>query len=116
MAEQKKKLTPKRERYAMSTVKPKSYEERYPESFGCLPEKGKPSSPPKTLPSFSLNSREVPEVAAWKQGEEYMVRVRMAGRDERISEKDGKKSNEVSGRFDIIAVSAGSEDDSEDEA
>ena len=98
----KKKLTPKRQRYAMSKVKPKSYEDKYPEeiSMGAKSD-GKPI---KTLPSFHVNSREIPEIADWKQGDEYTVRVRMAGRDEKKQERDGKKSVEVTGRFEIVSA------------
>jgi len=112
MAEPKKKLTPRKTRYAMSAVKPKSYEDKYPDMYGGC--KTEPSKPVKTLPSFSVNSREIPEIEGWKQGEEYMVKVRMAGRDEKISERDGKKSVEVTGRFELVAV--GNDGEGEDDA
>lgn len=107
----KKKLTPKADRYAR--VQPKSYRERYPEyEMGACKE---PSKPVKTLPTFSLSSREVPEVADWKQGEEYMMRVRMSGRDERTVERDGKTTKTVDGRFEVVAVATQDAPDDEDQ-
>lgn len=56
------------------------------------------------LPSFRLEKRDMPEIAKWKVGEEYevKVKVRMTGYDEHKSlSSDESKAN---GEFDIIGI------------
>lgn len=47
-------------------------------------------------PSFSLNDKQVPEIADWEVGEEYQIVVNV-----KMTRKEEYKDNNVSGGFDI---------------
>lgn len=66
------------------------------------------------LPTLYLDSKQVPEIADWKVGEEYMLvlKVKQTSKSENDKEKDGKV-NSVRAEFDILAYKAGEDEDYE---